>query len=131
MIGGGCAATAVVNQTRNGCAPWQYWNGGACFAQTVFPNDCSALRQALKQQSQRMQTAQAEQQSACSTGPSQDCSDRTNASQNEDTRYRTLQEQYRMCRQRTVSSYPFGRHASWISSRGLLLDPLEMGVDYQ
>ena len=127
-IGGGCAGAAVVS-TRNVCASGQYWNGGACFGQTSFPNDCSAQRQALQQQAQRMQTAQAEQQSACSTGPSQDCSDRTSASQNEEARYSTLQEQYRVCRQRTVSGNPFGHNASSTSSRGLLLDPLKMGVE--
>jgi hypothetical protein len=131
MIGGGCAAAATVNNTHNVCAPWQYWNGGTCLAQAGFPDNCSGLRQAMQQQAQRMQTAQVEQQIACSTGPSQSCSDMASTAQNEDTRYRTLQEQYRMCRQRGVSSYPFGRNASWTSSRGLLLDPTEMGVDYQ
>ena len=130
-MGGGCAGAAALNHTHNVCAPWQYWNGGICVAQASFPDDCSGLYQAMEQQSQRMQTAQTEQQNACSAGPSQNCSDMAITAQNEDTRYRSLQERYRMCRQRALSSYPFGRNASWTSSRGLLLDPLEMRMDYE
>ena len=132
MIGGGCAGAAIVHHTHNVCAPWQYWNGGVCIAQASLPDDCSGLRQALAQQNQRGQAAQVEQESACSAGPSQDCSDKAYTAQGESSRYHALQEQYRMCQQRSVSSYPFGRHAVGnYSRRGLLFDPLEMGVDYQ
>jgi hypothetical protein len=129
-VGGVCGGTGVVNDTRNYCALGAAWSGNACLLQTSYPYDCSALRRSLQQQEQRMQSAQAAQQSACSAGPSQDCSDLTSTSQSEASRYRTLLDQYRMCQQRSFNVNPFGRAAGSRYSQGLLFDPLEFDSDW-
>jgi hypothetical protein len=128
-VGGACGGTVAVNNTRNFCPLGEAWNGNACLLQTSYAYDCSALRISLQQQEQRMQSAQAAQQSACSAGPSQDCSDLTSTSQGEASRYRTLQDRYRMCQQRSFTGNPFGRAAGPSYSQGLLFDPLEFELD--
>jgi hypothetical protein len=129
-VGGVCGGTGVVNNTRNYCALGEAWSGNACLLQTSSPYECSSLRRSLQQQEQRMQSAQAAQQSACSAGPSQDCSDLTSTSQGEASRYRTLLDQYRMCQQRSYNVNPFGRPAGSRYSQGLLFDPLEFDLDW-
>jgi hypothetical protein len=129
-VGGVCGGTGVVNNTRNYCVLGAAWSGNACLLQTNSPYDCSSLRRSLQQQEQRMQSAQAAQQSACSAGPSQDCSDLTSTSQGEASRYRTLLDQYRMCQQRSFNVNPFGRPAGSRYSQGLLFDPLEFDSDW-
>lgn len=114
-IGGGCGGASEIAQTRQLCSPFA--RGGTCSPLTSFPDDCSALRQTLQQQAQRLHDAESAQQSACATGTSQACSDSATASQNEGDRYRALQEQYRMCRQRAVSTSPFSGRASGASSQ--------------
>jgi hypothetical protein len=128
-VGGVCGGTVAVNNTRNFCSQGEAWNGNACLLQTSYAYDCSALSMSLRQQEQRMQSAQAAQQSACSAGPSQDCSDLTSTSQGEASRYRTLQDRYRMCQQRSFNVNPFGRPAGSGYSQGLLFDPLELDFD--
>lgn len=128
-VGGGCGGTAVATNTRNFCPLGEAWNGNACLLQTSFPYDCSALRRSLQQQEQRMQAAQAAQQSACSAGPSQDCSDLTSTSQSEASRYQTLRDRYRMCQQRSFNVNPFGRTTNSVYSPGLLFDPFEFELD--
>ena len=120
----------MVNNARNYCSLGEAWSGNACLQQTTSPYDCSALRRSLQQQEQQMQSAQAEQQSACSVGPSQDCSDLTSTSQSEASRYRALQDRYRMCQQRSFNGNPFGRPASSRYSQGLLFDPVEFDLDW-
>jgi hypothetical protein len=129
-VGGVCGGTGVVNNARNYCSLGEAWSGNACLLQTNSPYDCSALRMSLRQQEQRMQSAQAAQQSACSAGTSQDCSDLTSTSQGEATRYRTLLNQYRMCQQRSYNGNPFGRPVGSRYSQGLLFDPLEFDLDW-
>jgi hypothetical protein len=129
-VGGVCGGTGVVNNTRNYCALGEAWSGNACLLQTNYAYDCSALRMSLQQQEQRMQSAHAAQQNACSAGPSQDCSDLTSTSQGEASRYRTLLDQYRMCQQRSYNVNPFGRPGGARYSQGLLFDPLEFDWDW-
>jgi hypothetical protein len=128
-VGGVCGGTVLVNNTRNFCSLGEAWNGNACLLQTNYAYDCSALRMSLQQQEQRMRAAEAAQQSACSAGPSQDCSDLTSTSQGEASRYRTLQDRYRMCQQRSFTVNLFGRRAGPRYSQGLLFDPLEFDFD--
>jgi hypothetical protein len=128
-VGGVCGGTVVADNNRNFCPLGEAWNGNSCLLQTSYDYDCSALRRSLQQQEQRMQLAQAAQQSACSAGPSQDCSDLTSTSQGEASRYRTQQDRYRMCQQRSFNVNPFGRPAGSRYSQGLLFDPLEFEWD--
>jgi hypothetical protein len=126
-VGGVCGGTVVADNAHNYCPLGEAWNGNACLLQTSFPYDCSALRMSLQQQQQRMQAAEAAQQSACSAGPSQDCSDLTSTSQSEASLYRTLLDRYRMCQHRSFTLNPFGR-GTYGYSQGLF-DPLEFGFD--
>jgi hypothetical protein len=85
----------------------------------------------MEQQAQRMHAAEAAQQSACSTGSGQDCSDRTSASQSEASLYRTLQGQYRSCQQRSLRVNPFGQLAGAGYAQGLSFYPFEFDLDYR
>jgi hypothetical protein len=127
--GGGCGGTVVATYARRSCAGG-VWNGGACFQQSRFPYDCNAERVAMEQQAQRMHAAEAAQQSACSTGSGQDCSDRTSVSQNETSAYRTLQAQYQACQQRSIGVNPFGHSISG-HSQGLSSGPLNFDLEYR
>ena len=130
-VGGGCVGTVVAKHTNNFCSRWDIWSGGACLLQTRFLDDCSGLRMAMEQQARRMQAAEAAQQSAFSTGSRQDCSDLTSTWQSEASLYRTLQDRYRLCQQRSLSVYPFSSFGGLSYSPGLLFDPLGMDLDYQ
>jgi hypothetical protein len=98
--------------------------------QTRFPDDCSAQRIAMERQARSRREAEAAQQSACAAAPGQECSERTITAQNEAASYRTLQDQYRMCRQRSLRVNPFG-HPGISYSHGLWSDPLEFELDYR
>jgi len=128
--GGGCEGSVVTAYAHDSCAAGRTWNGNACL-QNHFPYDCNAERVAMEQQAQRMHAAEQEQQRACSTGSGQACSDRTSASQNETSVYRTLQAQYRTCQQRSLGVNPFGHSAGAGYSQGLSFDPLEFDLDYR
>ena len=128
--GGGCGGTVVAAYARRSCAGG-FWNGGACFQQNRFPYDCNAERVAMERQAQRMHAAEQEQQNACSTGSAQDCSDRSSASQNETSVYRTLQAQYRACQQRSTGVNPFGHSARAGYGQRLSFDPFEFDLDYR
>jgi hypothetical protein len=128
--GGKCSGTVFVNNSHNVCPFGQAWNGGACQWQNRYLDDCAGLRFALQQQARRMQAAESEQQSACSTGRSQECSDLTSTAQSEASLYRSLQDRYRMCQQRSPAAYSFGGYGRWNYSSELLFDGLEMDLDY-
>ena len=97
----------------------------------TFPMTATRERVAMERQAQRMHAAEAAQQSACSTGSRQECSDRTSASQSETSLYRTLQARYRACQQRSLGVNPFGHSASAGYSQGLSFYPLEFDLDYR
>jgi hypothetical protein len=122
----GCGGVTVTN-VRRACSAREVWSGGACLQQLHFLDDCSALRQMLEQQRQRMQAAEAARQSACSTSSSQECSDETSASEIEAGRYRDLQSRYAQCRMRSPAAYPYSTSAfaSWGYSSGLTFDRLQ------
>jgi hypothetical protein len=126
--GGGCGGAVVAGYAHNACTTGRAWNGGACL-QNHFPYDCNAARVALEQQAQRMHAAEAAQNSTCSTSSGQDCSDRTSASQNETSLYRSLQAQYRACQQRSFGMNPFGHSASGYS-HGLSSYPLDFDLEF-
>jgi hypothetical protein len=128
--GGGCGGTIVATYARRSC-PGRVWSDGTCFQESRFPYDCNAERVAMEQQAQRMHSAEAAQQSACSAGSGQDCTDRTSASQSEASRYRTLQAQYGSCQQRSMGVNPFGHSAGAGSRQGLSFDPFEFDLDYR
>jgi hypothetical protein len=129
--GGGCAAKEFANHRNNFCSTSELWSGGACLLQTRFLDDCSGFRLAMERQAQRMQAAEATQQSVCTTGSRQDCSGLTSTAQSEASLYRALQDRYRLCQQRTQTVNRFVRPAVWSYSHGLLFDPLEMDLDYR
>ena len=130
-IGGACTGTAAVNNnTRRYCSSGEIWNGGACLQQTRFLDDCAGLRMTLQQQAQRMQSAESVRQSACAAGPTQSCTDLTNAAQSESGLYRTLEERYRTCMQRPMSAYPFGNFGFRGYSGGAAFEPWQMELSF-
>jgi hypothetical protein len=128
--GGRCSGPVFANNSGNVCPFGQAWNGGACQWQNRYLDDCAGLRFALQQQARRLQAAESAQQSACSTGRSQECSALASTAQSEASLYRSLQERYRMCQQRSPAAYSFGGYGRWDYSQGLLFDGLEMDLDY-
>lgn len=128
-VRGGCVGIPVPNHRHNFCSQGEIWNGGACLLQTRFLDDCSSLRLAMDRQAQRIHAAEAAQQSACSTGPSQQCSDLSSTAQSESSLYRSWQDRYNRCQRRSMIAYPFGG-GIWSYSAGLLFDRLEMDWEY-
>lgn len=102
--GGACVAAAF-HFERNPCPTRELWDGGACLLQVHFLDDCSALLMALRQQEMRMSSADSAQQSACSAGSTQGCSEATSTFHSEQGLYRSLQARYQQCRQRSLSAY--------------------------
>jgi hypothetical protein len=129
LPGHGCGVVAI-RWRRNSCSARDLWSGSGCLLQTSFFDDCSGLRRMMEQQAQRMQAAEAEQQSACSTAAGQACSDLTTAVQSEGNLYRTLQDRYRMCRQRSLGAFPFAAFGFSPYSAGLLFGSLDMELDF-
>jgi len=129
--GGGCVSVAA-NKNRNvSCSPWDTWSGSTCLLQIRFLDDCSGLALAMDRQQQRMRAADLAQQSACSTGTGQECSDLATSAQSEASLYRKLEEKHRMCQENSASVNSIGTLAGWSYSRGLLFDPLQMDADYR
>lgn len=127
---GGCVGIPLPNHRHNFCSQSEIWNGNACLLQVRFLDDCSRLRLAMERQAQRIQAAEAAQQSACASGPGQQCSDLSSTAQSEGSLYRSWQDRYNRCRQQLLTAYPFNGPGIWSYSPGLLFDPLEMNLDY-
>ena len=126
----GKCAGLVVDHRRNVCSTREIWNGGACLLQTQFLDECTAERVAMENQAQRAQAAEAARQSACEKGASQECSNLSSAAQSESSLYRSWQNRYNRCRQRSgirsfsglgIRSYP----------SGIFFDRLKMDLDYR
>jgi len=128
--GGGCVAGTVPAYTRNICPHLENWNSGSCLFQTQFIDSCSGLRALMEEQAQRTQAMQLEQQSACSRGQSQACSEATVRSQSEEARYESARERYRQCIANNLSAYSWGRRALLTSPAGLSFDPLRFELEY-
>ena len=131
MAGGGCGATFVANHTYNYCSRNAFAIGGSCLLQLRYLDDCTGLRMAMERQERSMRSSEMEQQNACAAGPGQECADLTNRAQSEGSLFRELQSRYRMCRQRSLSGYPFGGYRLGGYSSGLLLDPMEVDAEYR
>jgi hypothetical protein len=129
---GGCTGTAVTN-SRIFCSWQDIANGNSCQLQIHFQDDCGWLRMALEREEQSVRTAESAQTNACSAGARQECSDATGAAQSEAGRYRELQSQYQMCRQRSLTTFPVGgaRFGFGGYSAELLHDPLQLDLGYQ
>jgi hypothetical protein len=85
----------------------------------------------MQLQAQRMQAAEGARQAACANAVSQDCSGLTTAAQSEGSLYRTLQDRYRRCQQRSLSGYSFIGFGASGYSAGLLFDSMfdSIGMD--
>lgn len=68
-------------------------------------------------------------QTACSATAGQDCSGLTTAAQSEGSLYRTLQDRYRKCQQRSMGAFPFPAFGFSGYSAGLMFGSLEMELD--
>lgn len=129
--GGGCVGATIPQYTRNICSHRAIWMGDACLGQTPFLDSCNGLLTALEQQAQRMQAAQAAQQSVCSQGRSEACSEAISSYQSEESFYRLLHDRYRQCRLTgglTAHSLHSGPGFGYGLSFGS--DPPLLGLDY-
>lgn len=129
---GGCGGAFYIRHQHTHCTSGEIWNGGACLFQTQFLDSCNSLRMTMQRQQQRMQAAESARQSACAAGSSQICMDSMSSAQSETALYRTLQERYQRCMQRSVS-YPFAGLAGagyGGYSAGRLFEPFELQFNY-
>ena len=129
---GGCGGAFYIRHQHTHCTSGEIWNGGACLLQTQFLDSCNSLRMTMQRQQQRMQAAESARQSACAAGSSQICMDSTSSAQSESALYRTLQERYQRCMQRSAS-YPFARLGGFGYggySAGRLFEPFELQFNY-
>ena len=127
---GGCGGTFYERHQRSHCTAGEIWSGGECLLQTQFLDSCVGLRMAIQRQQQRVQAADSTRQSACAAGSSQACLDLTSAVQGEAGFYRTLQEQYQRCMQRSLATYPFTGFGYGGPPTGLLFEPLDLQLNY-
>jgi hypothetical protein len=117
-----------IHRTHNFCSVREIGRGSACLLPTSFFDDCSGPRRMMEQQAQRMQATEAAQ-TACSATAGQDCSGLTTAAQSEGSLYRTLQDRYRKCQQRSMGAFPFPAFGFSGYSAGLMFGSLEMELD--
>ncbi len=118
---GGCVAVAIQQQQRDYCSTLGVWNG-SCTLQTSFLPDCSAIRMAMQNQAQRVQSAVALEQSTCAAGPSPACANASNARLSEQNLYRALQARYQQCVRQAIGTYPFGGYANYGYGSRFLVD---------
>jgi len=104
---GGCGGAFYVRYEHSHCTSGGIWSGGACLLQTQFLDSCVGLRMAMQRQQQRIQASESSRQSACAAASSQMCLDAMNTAQSEADLYRTLQERYQRCMQRSLATQPF------------------------
>jgi len=129
---GACGGAFYVRHQHTHCTSGEIWSGGSCLLQTQFLDSCNSLRMAMQRQQQRMRVAESQQQNACAAGSTQSCLDSTSAAQSEAGFYRTLQERYQRCMQRSVS-YPFAGLVGFGYggySAGRLFEPFDLQFNY-
>ena len=126
--GRGCVAVPV--HVRNQCRYPNIWNGGGCTPPMLIVDTCGALLREMQRQQQRMQTAQASEQSTCAQGQSQACSDQTARRQNEESRYQSTLNNYRRCQMGGALSYRFSRSAFPGYGARLSDDPFRLELMY-
>ncbi len=125
----GCGGAFYIRHQRSHCTSGEIWNGGECLLQTQFLDSCNGLRMAMQRQEQRLRVAESQQQNACAADSTQFCLDSTSAAQSEAGFYRTLQERYQRCMQRSVS-YPFAGFGYGGYSAGRLFEPFDLQFNY-
>jgi hypothetical protein len=104
-VGGGCVAVPVHRQ--NECRYPGVWNGGLCTPPMLIGDTCSALLREMQRQEQRIEAAEASEQSACAQNQSQACSEQTARRQNEERLYQSALNNYRRCRMGGAVNYRF------------------------
>ena len=82
---------------RKQCRYPLVWSGGVCGPPMPVFDPCSALLREMQRRADRMQAAEAAEQSACAQGQSQACSEATATRQNEESGYRAALHRYRGC----------------------------------
>ena len=127
---GGCGGTFYIRHERVHCTSGEIWTGGACLLQTQFVDSCNALRRTLQRQEQRMRAAESQQQNACAASSSQACIDSASSAQSEAALYRSLQQQYQRCMQRSLSSQPFAAFGLRGYAAGRLIEPFDLEFNY-
>jgi hypothetical protein len=127
-VGGGCVA--LPSHGRNECRYPSVWNGGFCTLPMPIVDTCSALLREMQRQEQRMQAAQASEQSACAQGQSQVCSEQTAGRQNEESLYQSALNNYRRCRMGGALNYRFSGGALPGDGAGLSYDPFRLELMY-
>jgi hypothetical protein len=126
--GRGCIVPGVY--THNECRYPNVWNGGICTLPMPIVDTCSALLREMQRQEQRMQAAQASEQSTCAGGQSQSCSDAVATRQNEEARYQSALNNYRRCRMGGAVSYRFSGSGFPGFEAGLSYDPFRLDLTY-
>jgi len=124
--GGACVSHFFVRNRRPGCSPGEIWEGGACLAETHFLDDCSSARLSMERQLRLMDAAESARQNACASGPTEMCTGLTSRAESEASLYRTFQDKYRQCRQRSGLPYSFNEHALPNYFQSLSFDPLNV-----
>ena len=124
--GGGCGGTFYLRHEHRHCTSGEIWSGGSCLLQTQFLDSCNSLRMTMQRQEQRMRAAESQRQSACAAVSSQACMDSASAAQSEAALYRTLQEQYQRCMQRSLSSQSSAGFGLRGYSAGRLFEPFDL-----
>jgi hypothetical protein len=127
---GGCGATFYIRHEHHRCTSGEIWTGGSCLLQTQFFDSCNALRSTLQRQEQRMRAAESQQQNACAASSSQACMDSTNAAQSEAALYRSLQQQYQRCMQRSGASQPVAGFGLRGYAPERLFEPFDLQFNY-
>jgi hypothetical protein len=84
----------------------------------------------MQRQEQRMRAAESQQQNACVASSSQACMDSASAAQSEAALYRSLQQQYQRCMQRSLASQPFAGFGLRGYAAGRLLEPFDLQFNY-
>ena len=127
---GGCGTGTITREhPLHGCWGRAVWSGSACVLQTNYLDECSALGAMLQRQGQRMQAAESIRQSACATGPSQECSETAASWQSEESLHQSLRQRYQQCRLQSRHAFAAGGYGPGFHGAGLF-DPMRFDVSY-
>ena len=130
---GGCGGVATIRYRDHVCSTGMFWNGAGCFGQSHFLDYCSAERQAMDRQAERLNGAQSLELSACANTNSSACVEATGNRQKEESLYRQLKERYQQCMRRSPNTFSLSGRMLSSYRRGLnfdpqLLDSMELGT---
>lgn len=127
---GGCGVTFYIRHEHHRCTSGEIWSGGSCLLQTQFLDSCNALRMTMQRQEQRLRAAESQQQNACVASSSQACMDSASAARSEAALYRSFQQQYQRCMQRSLPSQPFAGFGLRGYAAGRLFEPFDFQFNY-